>query len=175
MIRHHRIIPVLLAGLLTACAGGNGVVVTRTTPTTGDALAISTFTAASAAGPVLLEVYGSPTDDPTEDVETAIVRLMPSPPGHAPVRYTTDPAAAGNPSTRIVLMFGVPQAVDGDDACRAREANLSASAADPGTRTSLQAALCNGADPGAGSQVAGSGGHGTGRSGPARTLVARLA
>ncbi|WP_404381964.1 hypothetical protein [Caenispirillum salinarum] len=137
-------VPVLLAGILSACAAGDGVVVTRSTPTTGDALAISSFRAASAAGPVLMEVVGSPVAAPQADVASAIAARMPTPPGRAPTRYTTDAAQAGNSSTRVVLLFGVPQAVNGGIACRLRGGGPPDAAANPSDRTTLEAALCNG-------------------------------
>lgn len=142
-----RALPVLVAGLLAACAGGDGVVVTRSTPTTGDALAISSFRAASAKGPVLVRVYGSPVAAPAEAVAPTIAARLPTPPGRAPTRYTTDASEAGNPSTRVVLLFGVPQAVDGAVACRMEDADLPAAAANPAGHTTLQAALCNGTNP----------------------------
>lgn len=46
---------------------GDGVVVTRSTPTTSDALAISSFRAAAAKGPVLVRVFGSPVAGTASD------------------------------------------------------------------------------------------------------------
>lgn len=123
------------------------MVVTRSTPTTSDALAISSFRAAAAKGPVLVRVFGSPVAAPPATVAPAIAARLPTPAGRTPTRFTSDPTEAGSRSTRVVLLFGAPQAVDGAAACEMESAGLSEMIAPRADTTILQAALCNGVAP----------------------------
>lgn len=156
MIRNAFPLAALVAATLglSACAApGFGpeaaVTVTRTAPTTRDALAISVWQYMAARGPVLVEVRGTPAGllpaaaTTPESVAEAVAFRLRAPRGRVPATFTTDPAAAGTDRQRIVLLFGVPLAVDGRVACRV--GSVEPGRADmAGERLVLEAALCSG-------------------------------
>lgn len=135
---------------LSACAGlgagpGGPVVVTRTAPTTQDALAISSWRYLAGRGPVLVEVHGSPTDTAPAAFAEGLARVLTPPPGRAPTGFTTDPAAAASDSLRLVFLFGVPTAVNGDIACRIQDVQVNGANPSNGG-TVMQAAFCSGTE-----------------------------
>ncbi|MGB0697670.1 MAG: hypothetical protein ACPGOY_18610 [Rhodospirillaceae bacterium] len=106
---------------------------TRSSPTTGDSLAMSTWRSASASGPVLLEIQGIGSADEIQ----RITQIMPTPRGRPIARYTTDPDAAGTPNTRVVLAFGASQT-------QAEAAPCAGAVAASGSTGSVSATLCSG-------------------------------
>lgn len=118
----NRIALLACAGLILASCAPRGpdalVVVTRTAPTTQDALAKSSWGWLAARGPVLVQVFGSPTAQPSAAFAEDLAAVLRAPPYEAPAAFTTRPAAAGSTETRLVFAFGVPVAVDGAVLCR---------------------------------------------------------
>lgn len=106
------------SGLLAACSVGQpGGPVTLTRSAVRDGQTVSAWQYSAARGPVLLEVWGSPTGQPPAAFARTLADVMPSPPFHQRARWTLDPAQAGDPDNRIVLMFGSPVAARGAVPC----------------------------------------------------------
>lgn len=133
--------------VLAACSVGEpGGPLTVSRVAVRDGLTVSAYQHAAARGPILLQVYGTPVADmEPEAFAEALARVMPSPPFHQPTRWTTDPAEAGDPDNRFVLLFGAPVAARGSVPCDGQSAVPVAIGMPQGT--AIQMSFCSGDSP----------------------------
>lgn len=129
-----------LAALLGGCGDGPSTVPGEQR----NAATWSTFFAATASGPLLLEVHGNPFDLPMADLRGRVARAMAAAIPARPFAMTTDPQQAPLPKVRVVVAFGAPPGVNLSELCAGRAPV--AVRAEAG-RVDLQAVFCEGGTP----------------------------
>ncbi len=101
-------------------------------------VARSAWDFAGAHGPVLAVIHGNPFAGDEQAFQRKVLDLLDRATAQRVTRYTTDPAQAVQPKTRVVLIFDAPAGADGNAICAGR---IPATA--PGDKVMLRMLLCS--------------------------------
>jgi hypothetical protein len=109
----------------------------------------STFFAATASGPLLLDLRGNPFGGSGDGLRTRVIEAMSTAIPARPFRLTADPGAAASPGVRVVVALGAPPSLDAAELCAGREPPAAGPVAGPVAgsspgRVELLAAFCDG-------------------------------
>lgn len=126
-----------MAALVAGCGDGPATVA----GTWRSPAAWSSLVYATSAGPLLVEVHGSPFGEPAAAFRTAMAAAMTDRVFGRPTAFTADPQAAPHPRFRVVLAFNPPADSDPRALCQGQVATAAAA----GDRITVQGAFCDGA------------------------------
>lgn len=127
-----------LAALLGGCGDGPSTVPGGYR----NAATWSTFFAATASGPLLLELHGNPFGGSAAELRARVGQAMSAALPARPFAMTADAQAAPLSKVRVVVALGAPPSLDAAELCAGRVAVASARA--EGGRVELLAAFCDG-------------------------------
>ncbi|BAE49364.1 hypothetical protein [Paramagnetospirillum magneticum] len=102
----------------------------------------STFFAATASGPLLLEVHGNPFGGGKAELRDAVARAMSAAIPARPFTMTLDVQASASPKVRVVVVLGAPPSLDAAELCAGKVAT--AALRSEGGRVEVLAAFCDG-------------------------------
>lgn len=128
------------AAALTALVSGCGDGPATLAGTWRSPAAWSSLVYATSAGPLLVEVHGSPFGEPAAEFRAAIAAAMTNKVFGRPTAFTADPQTAPQPRFRVVLAFNAPASTDARALCQ----GTVATAAAPGDRITVHGAFCDG-------------------------------
>lgn len=126
-----------IAALVAGCGDGPSTVPGFRAPATW-----STFFAATAKGPLLLQVHGQPFGGSEAELRRKVAAVMQAAIPARPFSMTLDPAEAPQPKVRVVLALGAPANFDAAGLC---SGSVPVAGAPVGSgRLEVLAGLCDG-------------------------------